>query len=302
METSQLMKGIEIMRKIQDDNQKKRLENHRENMFADVPAIYDIPYMSDESGFHRLNIYGSVEEKLPVIIEIHGGGYISCDKSYNELHGRFLARNGFKVCNINYTLQPEGNFITEIQEFFTALDWIVEHQDQYGFDTHHIYLTGDSAGGHLALLIGAVLGSEHLQEYFGVKKISASIGKIAASCPAFDGWLVYHSNDRMTMLSKAALFGQEPVDQTYINNISIDKLLDQCRFPDMFLLTTPSDELLYSETKRLHEIFVQNNIRHTYKEYVGQENKLEHVFNVLYPEYEESVAANMDILAYFRKQ
>lgn len=298
MDKLRLDMGIGIMRQIQDDNQKSRM-NNRSNLFSNVPAIYDIPYLQDDKAEHRLDVYGETDQPLPVIIEIHGWGWISCDKSYNELHGKYLASQGFIVCNINYTLQPEGNFNQQIQDIFHAIEWVYNNGETYGFDTEHIYLTGDSAGGHLVLLTGAVLGSNELQKYFGVKSGNWKIKKIAVSCSAFDCWKLYNSTDKMSELAKAALFGTRKVDEEYINNVSIDKLLDKCSFPELFLITSPTDDLLYSETKRLQAIFKENQIKHTFKEYIGTENKLDHVFNVHFPEYKESMDANLDIIKFF---
>lgn len=75
--------------------------------------------------------------------------------------------------------------------------------------------------------------------------------------------------------------------------------MDKCQFPDVFILTTPTDPLLYEETKRLHDVLDAKGIAHHYREYTSQERTLGHVFNMVDPEFPESVTANNDILAYF---
>lgn len=49
----------------------------------------------------------------------------------------------------------------------------------------------------------------------------------------------------------------------------------------------------------MHEFMKENGIQHEYREYASTARKLDHVFNVLHPEYPESVLANEDILRFF---
>ena len=85
------------------------------------------------------------------------------------------ASKGYKVVNINYTLQPEAEFDQELREINAAFDWIGANADKYGFDLDNVFLTGDSSGGHLSLLYTAVQTRPDLQEYF---KVTAPAVKI----------------------------------------------------------------------------------------------------------------------------
>jgi hypothetical protein len=46
----------------------------------------------------------------------------------------------------------------------------------------------------------------------------------------------------------------------------------------------------------------ERGIDHVYREYTSRARKLDHVFNILHPEYPESIEANDDMVAYFREQ
>ena len=277
----------------------------QKNLTYNVQEIRDLNYMGDKNPMHDLDVYGpkDSDSKLPVVMLIHGGGYVSCEKFINECQGKFLAERGFRVVNINYSLMPEVSFFEVVRELFAALHWIEDNAEFYGFDTNGICVSGDSGGGHYSLLVAAVQNSPYLQEYFKVQPVATGIRGIAASCPMIDVRSA-KENDDMTsrFIRKNALHSGLVNDDTFIDNVSIPTVLDKCAFPDIFLLTTPTDSVLYPESKRLHELMSSKGIAHTYREYTSEERLLEHVFNVVNPEYPESIAANEEILSYFRSK
>lgn len=67
---------------------------------AGVSAIKDLDYFGDGSKWHLMDVYrpnGTENEKLPVIIDIHGGGWMYGDKDLNEPYCEALAKRGFVV-------------------------------------------------------------------------------------------------------------------------------------------------------------------------------------------------------------
>lgn len=274
------------------------------NLYYNVDEICNLNYMGDNSPFHTMDVYGpkGCQEVLPVVMLIHGGGYVACEKFINECQAKFLAERGFRVVNINYSLMPEVTFFEVVQELFAALHWIEDNAETYRFDPNGICVSGDSGGGHYALLVAAVQHSRYLQDYFGVTSVSRGIRGIAASCPMTELRSAKEENDMTSrFLRKNALHSGRVNDDTFIDNVSFPAVLDKCDFPEIFLLTTPTDPLLYAGSKALHEQLVSKGIPHVYREYTSQERELGHVFNVVNPEYPESIRANEEILAFFRK-
>lgn len=289
---------------------KKQLKENRahfaaKNLSYDVDEIRDLNYLDDGNEFHAMDLYGpkGSQETLPAVMLIHGGGYVSCEKFINECQAKFFAQQGFRVVNINYTLQPEGDFIEVMRELFAALHWMEENARQYQFDPDGICVSGDSGGGHYALLAAAIQDSTYLQDYFGVRPLKHGICGTAASCPMTDLRPARDGKDMTSrFLRKNTLHSGRLRDDTYVENVSIPCLPDKCEFPKVFLLTTPTDSLLYGEAKGLHELLQARGVVHKYREYTSEQRTLGHVFNVTDPEYPESVAANREILDYFMAQ
>jgi len=101
-------------------------------------------------------------KKYPGVIMFHGGGWIRTSKStMSTFYSRYLA-HGFVVCNAEYRLgDPTGQFTPEpayapaaVQDALAAAKWFFDHADEYNVDKSRIVVTGASAGGHLALMVG----------------------------------------------------------------------------------------------------------------------------------------------------
>ena len=92
----------------------------------------------------------------PLIIYIHGGGWYSGDKAtgigLNNMPE--LVRRGYVVASINYRLAPRYMFPAQIEDVEYAVDFLRSNASTYRIDPAHIGVMGESAGGHLAALLG----------------------------------------------------------------------------------------------------------------------------------------------------
>jgi acetyl esterase/lipase len=101
-------------------------------------------------------------KKYPGVIMFHGGGWIRTSKStMSTFYNRYLAHE-FVVCNADYRMaDPTGQFQPEnalapaaVEDSLRAAKWFYDHADEYNVDKSRIIVTGASAGGHLALMVG----------------------------------------------------------------------------------------------------------------------------------------------------
>lgn len=91
---------------------------------------------------------------LPTVILIHGGGWKYFNKSATSGYARFLASHGFAAVSVDYRLQTEAKWPAQLEDLHTALRWITENSLILNIDADHIATLGDSAGGHLAAMMG----------------------------------------------------------------------------------------------------------------------------------------------------
>ena len=67
-----------------------------------------------------------------------------------------LAQRGFAVVNFTYRLAPEVKFPAPLEDTNNVISWMYENQEEYGLDMEHVFMVGDSAGGHLCGLYSAI--------------------------------------------------------------------------------------------------------------------------------------------------
>lgn len=93
----------------------------------------------------------SHEANLPVLLYLHGGGFVIGGIDTCESMCTVLAqRSGGAVVAIDYRLAPEHKFPAGLDDSFAALSWLAAHGQSRGLDPSRIAVGGDSAGGTLA--------------------------------------------------------------------------------------------------------------------------------------------------------
>ena len=140
-----------------------------------VDCFNDIAYVDDGLRAHKLDLYLPHDALLrngrvtPVYIDIHGGGFMYGYKELNRNFCTHLAQRGFAVFSVNYRLIPSTDFMGQLGDVLTALTWIKNNLDEYPVSPDRIFLTGDSAGGTLALYVLAVESDDQFAQRLGLK-------------------------------------------------------------------------------------------------------------------------------------
>jgi acetyl esterase/lipase len=92
-------------------------------------------------------------ESLPVVFWLHGGGWMTGDKSDVQIKPKVFAERGFVFVSTNYRLLPGVQMGTLIRDAAQALGWVHKNIREYGGDPHRIFVMGHSAGAQLAALL-----------------------------------------------------------------------------------------------------------------------------------------------------
>jgi acetyl esterase len=97
-------------------------------------------------------LYATSADKLPVLLYVHGGGFVIGDlETHDSLCRQLALRSGGAVVALDYRLAPEHRFPTAVDDAFAALRWLAgEGATQLGLDGTRLAVGGDSAGGTLA--------------------------------------------------------------------------------------------------------------------------------------------------------
>ena len=98
------------------------------------------------------------ERTYPAVIMVHGGGWKSGDKNLQWAIAQRLASRGFVTICVEYQMLLEALYPAAVYNLKAAIRWTRAHADEYGIDRDRIAISGSSAGGQLALLVGLTTG------------------------------------------------------------------------------------------------------------------------------------------------
>ncbi|MFJ5958845.1 alpha/beta hydrolase fold domain-containing protein [Paenarthrobacter sp. NPDC092416] len=107
-------------------------------------------------------LQGKDESLRPAVVHFHGGGWRVGERSslgpvcdgFGLKPFDVLTDAGFVVVSADYRLSDEAQFPAQLYDAQAAVVWLRAHAAMYGVDAGRIYAWGDSAGGHLASLVG----------------------------------------------------------------------------------------------------------------------------------------------------
>ena len=277
-----IVKIMQMVWRFCDSGDKSKHE--KQNPPQNIEIISDIAYIDDGNYYHKLDVMYpnniSENDKLPVIIDIHGGGWMYGDKGLNENYCRALADRGYVVFDINYRLVPDANVNEQIKDVMSALKWIGENIDNYPCDRENIMLTGDSAGGMLASYASVLLQSEELRDIFDTESADIKLTALVLTSPVSymkdGGWFSVYTKP---------LWGKNYKNSKTYNYMDFDEILPfSNEMPPTYLITSSGDTLAEKQTIQLYELLKKNGVSCELANYGKEYGKtLPHVFSVLQP-------------------
>lgn len=262
-----------------------------------IERVYDIPYLDDGHVHHQLDVYYPEKHdgNLPVIIDVHGGGWMYGDKELNRMYCLNLAKRGFTVFDISYRLVPEVTVNEQIQDVMHALKWIQENMHSYPC-TDEIMLTGDSAGGMLAAFTASMLTSEKLRYVFKTVNPEMKLDCMLLTSP------VSYMIDSVGMIgvySRKIL--EEYCDKSTFDYMNIDRLLPYAELPPTFMITSSGDGFGLKQTRRAAADFRKHGIEVKLVDLPKFEGEnLPHVFSILEPESKAGKMVIDDAIGFYR--
>ena len=230
----------------------------------DVTEIKDISYADDNDPGHKLDIFVRMDaSKKPILIDIHGGGFISEDKAMNRLFGAYMAKLGFVVFELNVRLAyPEWTVFDQIEDIDKGVRFAIERAGKYEGDTDQLYIAGHSSGGVLAFTECMLSSSPEMLAEFGLKERNYKYKGLITDCGLMH---FYKSSIAYWGMRKMIFPKRYKEDKRYKyltaeNNEFIQKL------PKAALLTNSKD-VLKKMTYYFDGVLSQKSVEHRLFEY-----------------------------------
>lgn len=131
--------------------------SYKTNNLAPHKGIKDIHNITIEGAKNPLGLRIYVPEQegiLPVLVFIHGGGWIlSGVDDYDYFCQELAVRSKAIVVSVNYNLAPENSFPGPVDDCYSAVKWVEQNIKDYRGDPKKVVVGGDSAGGNLTAAV-----------------------------------------------------------------------------------------------------------------------------------------------------
>lgn len=135
---------------------------------GNVEAEFDITYAAVTGARPlKLEVYRIPDGKpRPAVIFVHGGSYVGGDPrlDINAVFGEddgfmaYVASKGYVVIPVRYRLADEARWPAQLEDVKAAIRFVRGNATKYGVDPDRIAVWGESAGGHIAAMVGATCG------------------------------------------------------------------------------------------------------------------------------------------------
>jgi acetyl esterase len=108
------------------------------------------------------------DERLPVMVFFHGGGWVTGTLDTYDPYCRALAAEArMMVVSVDYRLAPEDKFPAAVEDCTVAAEWVLAHAEELGGDAARVFVGGDSAGGTLAAVAALQLQDKGVSSLAG---------------------------------------------------------------------------------------------------------------------------------------
>jgi acetyl esterase/lipase len=133
-------------------------------------VIRGVPYGEHDRKKQALDvIVPRGKPPFPVLVFIHGGGFLALDKNIFTRACKVFAHEGYVVFNINYRLAPENTFPAQFEDVDAAVRFAHDNAAGFGGDGTRLFIGGDSAGAFLASMYAAAVMNEELAGPLSIK-------------------------------------------------------------------------------------------------------------------------------------
>jgi acetyl esterase len=137
----------------------------------------------------------SAQGSAPVLVFVHGGGWVAGDRTAHSADLRWFAEQGWLTISIDYTLSAADRHLWDVtqSQIGCALTWVAANAQRYGGDPRRLSLSGDSAGGNLAINTAYLAATGALPSSCGGRV--PPVGAVSALYPVVDPAEFYNNDD-----------------------------------------------------------------------------------------------------------
>ena len=185
------------------------------------------------------DVYRPAEPNGAGVLMIHGGGWREGSKDMLPPQANVLGRHGFTCVAVEYRLTPESPWPAQIHDAKAAMRWFRANAEGLGVQSDRIAVSGNSAGGHLALMLAGTVGAPAFEGEGGNPGVDTAVAAVIAVYPP----VLFHLGERTSGANAAtALLGDAPTGAAAAAASPIETV--HAAFPPTFFLHGNADSVV----------------------------------------------------------
>ena len=263
----------------------------------DFEGMLDVPYIDDGINNHKFDLFIANKDnrKNICLIDIHGGSYIFGEHRDNFIFGYEFLKEGYDFVAVDY-IPNDGKRDTKesIDDCYKCIRFIFDNLEKFHLENDKFVITGDSAGGHFALLLMEASLSKELSEKLEYNFEGINFEMVLANSPVYD--FVNLGRDVLTHSGLKRLFGPNYTDfhkTSIISPCTHFSLIDKPIF-----VSTCKRDFLRSQSLMLKEDAEKYGLKLTFVDIYSNDKLVDHVHNVIRPRLEESIEVNTKMMKF----
>lgn len=268
-------------------------KKHKFQIPSSQYAKLDIPYTDKDDDHLKFDLFYAKEgiRKDILLLDIHGGGYVGGTRKGNHQYASYWLNKGYDVALADYRNEIFPITIEDqVNDLKTWVKYLYQHREELSLSPKDVYLTGDSAGGQFALLLGEWLQKEEIPFF--------PLSGILLNCPVYD-FATMVKGASLTNKAKIYLFGKEYANEKRNLSLSPRQHIQENHVPLFFSSST------YDFLKPMAEFFKEDEPTFSFSyQFLFLETKNKkagHVHNVTSLDLEESKEVNEAMDAFMMK-
>ena len=264
----------------------------------DLIEEFNVEFRGRDGNILTSDIYRpkeSAEEKLPVIVIVHGGGLVVGHPIMERGAAEMFARLGYLVFVPSYRMLTDADAFGEISDVCAGFDFAGEECVRRGGDPDRVFAVAESAGAFLTEYAAAMKGSEKLCRLIGYEPSRTEIKGIAF----VSGMFYTTRKDLLGLAYPSEIYGERRKDKDFMAYMDPENEEVITNLPPSILITSKNDFLL-GHTIQYAEALQRAGTVSRLLYYAERNKKLVHAFVTIYPELPESSDAAGKIDGWFR--
>ena len=256
-----------------------------------------VPYVDSGTSEQVMDIYYAAPDvrKDAVLIDIHGGFYVAGKRENNRDFASVFLREGYDVVLLEYRVNNGTTDVSdELADCAAALDYLTAHSKELRLNEDRMFLTGDSAGGHLALYMAEASEDASLP----IRPKSFKTRGVMLNCPAYD-FASFAEGNGFSRSALAWFIGPRYKDRQYLETLSPRTFIG--RYSGPLFVSTCTHDFIRSQAMLIMSDCDSLGRKVDFIDIESEDRRVGHVHNVTSLDLPESKEVNTRMLEFMNR-